>query len=239
MQTYEVDSFAKLHDAIFAHKSMDKVMPDENWIFRGQREDWSLKPEFGREPFSHFDEKAIFKNWLKKARVHIRQFGALNDWDLLCIARHHGEPTRMLDWTYSPLVAAFFAVCEDTPKDSIVYCLNSVSIKIADEETTPFEIDEDVVRFDPGNLLPRNINQAGIFTIHKNPTTPLEDLSQTKGILNKDIVKNHYRNKLLNELSFYNIHIGTLFPDLDGIGKRNRWLLNRTYSQMKAQGLIK
>jgi len=61
-------------------------------------------------PFSKRDlEEHILRNFVRYSRPHLDDARPHNDWELLITAQHHGVPTRLLDWTYSPLVAAFFA----------------------------------------------------------------------------------------------------------------------------------
>jgi hypothetical protein len=53
-------------------------------------------------------EEHILRNFVRYSRPHLA-LPPSNEWELLVSAQHHGLPTRLLDWTYSPLVAAHFA----------------------------------------------------------------------------------------------------------------------------------
>jgi hypothetical protein len=49
----------------------------------------------------------------------------LDQWESLFLAQHHGVPTRLLDWTKNPLVAAFFAAGGRPDRAGAIWCLNA------------------------------------------------------------------------------------------------------------------
>ena len=53
-------------------------------------------------------EEHVLRNFVRYSRPYVSS-DMRNDWELLATAQHHGVPTRLLDWSYSPFVAAHFA----------------------------------------------------------------------------------------------------------------------------------
>jgi hypothetical protein len=224
----------------------------DGWAFRGQSDaDWPLlsslqrrlqQHKVDREQWRQREERAI-RIFRRKAHVYLSDRSALDD-DLRCLAmmQHHGAPTRLLDFTKSPFVAAFFAL-ERAEGDAAVYALNTPWIWAAGPDFDPSLTRDAIDPRVPGNFerhfainkLPvvwfgepremdrRLVAQSGLLVVpgvlDKTLDSLLEEYAREQALMEKVLLGPGVRAEAMHELYRMNITHATLFPDLEGLAR--------------------
>jgi hypothetical protein len=174
MEPHAIGSWIELARLLESHA-------DGSWLFRGETANGQpLKPAAGRvgseigaarkKPYERFHEVEALEQFKREVRPHLTHRPE-NDLEWLAIAQHHGMATRLLDWSESLLVAAFFAVVNAgaKSKSGLIYGVNEVATASKEDAESPFEMAE-VRLYRPPHITSRIPAQRGVFTVHPDPT---------------------------------------------------------------------
>lgn len=216
---------------------------DFPWYFRGDTVGSDLKPHIGRR--QHFAGKndllleAEEKLLNRFKRFAYQEFNReATDWEALFLARHYGLPTRIMDWSYSPLVALYFSCSprHDGVAQGVLWGIRQHSdikdpIDVFDRDVSPLK------RYDnkpavklvyPVYNSSRMIAQKGLFTWHSQPSVALDIQADQQfedhqldisWLVKWPIVfdDNDTRVEMLQRLERLGFSSRTIIPDLEGI----------------------
>lgn len=204
-------------------------------LFRGQRKQWRLLTPFHRSGraniwrFVNTDIPVLQRNLSARTKHFFKldqqdEFGAF-----VSLIQHHGYPTPVLDWTYSPYVAAFFAYrgisnekAEDSAPDARVRIL-------------VFDAQAWRLRFQPVTKLIHPqlyLTVRDFIAIENERTVPQQACSTVTSVddieafllriapdttyLQAIDLPVRDRRHVMRELRYMGITAGSLFPGLDG-----------------------
>lgn len=112
-------------------------------VYRGQANtDWNLQASWDRKVPKHshdqgsIDKEAEYIDLYSKqafrflGRLEQEYMKNPNDKVLrMTVMQHFGAPTRLLDWTQSPAVAAYFACIDESPPDGAIWWINEKAVE--------------------------------------------------------------------------------------------------------------
>ncbi|HEX8240953.1 MAG TPA: FRG domain-containing protein [Allosphingosinicella sp.] len=211
--------------------------------YRGQeRSEWPLIPALARHGDALAAELLTIKRFKQNAAPYLPARPA-SEWEWVFLMQHHRAPTRLLDWTESPLVALFFALwgTANDDADAAVWCLDPVALnRLAGhrrqhardilafgidaplDDYLPDRVNERVSTLNPiAAIGPRNsarmVAQAGTFTVIHAEAMAIEEVGDNQDHIWKIVVPSAARPLLRAELALLGVHEHSLFPDLDRV----------------------
>ena len=253
-------------------RELDEAMGDSSWcrhpervhstlVWRGlSRSSHSNVSSLARLSEDYVQlERHLIRNFRKYAH---REAPGQAMWDWLSLAQHHGLPTRLLDWTFSPLVALHFATARAPDDEAILLALDCDGVhellpdglgealeregslvfttQMLDELAPDLERfdaltqdDPFVLFFEPPSLDERIVNQAAVLSAISDPRCQMEEwMSSQPALWRAWRIPPDVKAEARERLDQAHVNERVLMPGLDGLAA---WL-RRYYSPRGAAG---
>lgn len=247
------ETFQNVADFLQALRRLSERVGDEAIWFRGHsRSSYKLLPSIARSAKA-LEREALLSKRFKQNAYPFRQVPPQNEWEWLFLMQHFGVPTRLLDWTESPLVALYFAVNDSNPKnlnhDGDIWALLPAKYNYEIPRLRPnvpidipcFGVDTDLDDYRPDKITmetmtskrpvaaiahrqnERIMAQLGTFTIMHRDTTPIETLAPQH--LARLHVPAAAKARLQQDLRALRVTQLSLFPELTSVAVITKDLL--------------
>lgn len=213
-------------------------LPYRKWAFRGQGDaNWRLSSSLYRYLSEYLPdtgdwerrEHHILRAFMRRAHLLLERVPEERQifewWGLM---QHHGAPTRLIDFTWSPYVAAFFAL-EKATETAAVWALNPDAMEnITSAEELPVETAHGkgttLYYGEPFILSRRLVAQQGTFVVARALDRPVDEIvlnhKHPESVLVKFLLPvAQIRAEGMKALYRMNITQATLFPGLDGLAR--------------------
>lgn len=225
----------------------ERVASDNRILwFRGHRDaSWTLSPTIKRG-YDSDGERNLTHRFRSRAGVRhdrLPDYADLSSW--LALMQHYGLPSRLLDWTRSPMVALFFALDGahrvSQPTDASLWILEPHALNVAQgfEPVTAAlnaRMYLDLIKPAFYHKSPelgtvaaamasetdqRMFVQQGCFTVH-SADAPLERLQLPEHVLTKVRISAQCVRQLSFDIELCGFRRGDLFPDLQNLADELR-----------------
>ena len=219
-----------------SYKRLVADMKGRRLLFRGQNKLWRLRTSFhrtGRADLSRFlreDIPALHRHLSARMRHVFNLQNPDENGAFFNLVQHHGYPTPLLDWTYSPYVAAFFAYRRITnEKAALAGPDEKVRIHVFDQERWKRDFNQllmvvapvphvsiaEFIAIENERLIPQQA--ATLLTSVDDIESYIKSMeSADKDYLRAIDLPVRERKQVISELSRMGITAGSLFPGLDG-----------------------